>query len=114
MIIYTRTPKSKKRKPNAKKRALHESWQQVLKRHATKKPPVIVQQGLAATYKLEIPKNRQQEKLPSLNSDHYDTFHKTDKVYTGDAMVGIGTLHKSNAVPVFSEEEARDQANMRR
>ena len=35
-------------------------------------------------------------------------------VYTGDKVKGIGTLHKSNAVPVFSEEEAKDQANMRR
>jgi hypothetical protein len=36
------------------------------------------------------------------------------KVYTGTAMLGIGTLHKSNAVPIFTDEEARDQANMRR
>jgi hypothetical protein len=34
--------------------------------------------------------------------------------YTGDKIIGIGTLHKSNAVPIFSEEEARDQATMRR
>jgi hypothetical protein len=36
------------------------------------------------------------------------------KVYTGDKMIGIGTLHKSNAVPIFSQEEAKDQATMRR
>ena len=35
-------------------------------------------------------------------------------VYTGDKMKGIGTLHKSNAVPIFTDEEAVDQANMRR
>jgi hypothetical protein len=34
--------------------------------------------------------------------------------YTGSKMKGIGTLHKSNAVPVFTDEEARDQATMRR
>jgi hypothetical protein len=38
----------------------------------------------------------------------------TGKVYTGTAMLGIGTLHKSNAVPIFSAEDAKDQANMRR
>ena len=37
-----------------------------------------------------------------------------DKVYTGDKMLGIGTLHKSNAVPVFKKEEAEDMAKMRR
>jgi hypothetical protein len=35
-------------------------------------------------------------------------------VYTGNKMIGIGTLHKSNAVPVFSIEEAQDMAKMRR
>jgi hypothetical protein len=39
---------------------------------------------------------------------------KPKPVYTGDAMLGIGTLHKSNAVPIFSKEDAKDQANMRR
>lgn len=34
--------------------------------------------------------------------------------YTGTAMLGIGTMHKSNAVPVFSADEATDLAKMRR
>jgi len=37
-----------------------------------------------------------------------------DKVYTGTMIKGIGTMHKSNAVPVFSNEEAEDIAKMRR
>jgi hypothetical protein len=36
------------------------------------------------------------------------------KVYTGDKMLGIGTLHKSNAVPIFNSEDALEQAKMRR
>jgi hypothetical protein len=36
------------------------------------------------------------------------------KVYTGTKILGIGTLHKSNAVPIFSDEEAQDIAKMRR
>jgi hypothetical protein len=39
---------------------------------------------------------------------------KPKQVYTGDKILGIGTLHKSNAVPVFSVEEAQDMAKMRR
>jgi hypothetical protein len=39
---------------------------------------------------------------------------KHRKVYTGTKILGIGTLHKSNAVPVFSDEEAQDIARMRR
>jgi len=36
------------------------------------------------------------------------------KVYTGDAMLGIATMHKSNMVPVFSEREAVFISKMRR
>lgn len=36
------------------------------------------------------------------------------KMYTGDKMIGIGQLHKSNAVPVFRQEDAEDLARMRR
>jgi hypothetical protein len=39
---------------------------------------------------------------------------KPKQVYTGTKIIGIGTLHKSNAVPVFSDEEAKDIARMRR
>ena len=44
----------------------------------------------------------------------YDTTNAQLKVYTGTAIVGIATMHKSNAVPVFSDEEAVDISKMRR
>ena len=34
--------------------------------------------------------------------------------YTGNKMIGIGTLHKSNAVPIFTDQEAQDISRMRR
>ena len=34
--------------------------------------------------------------------------------YTGTLVKGIGTMHKSNAVPVIDEEQMRDLATMRR
>jgi hypothetical protein len=36
------------------------------------------------------------------------------KVYTGTKVKGIGTMHKSNAVPIFSDEDAVAIASMRR
>jgi hypothetical protein len=36
------------------------------------------------------------------------------KEYTGDKMLGIGTLHKSNSVPIFTADEAKDISKMRR
>ncbi len=34
--------------------------------------------------------------------------------YTGDKLIGIGVLHKSNLVPIFNEEHAKDMSQMRR
>jgi len=52
--------------------------------------------------------------LPSITSSNGDTFKKPIPIYTGDAMIGIGTLHKSNAVPIFSTDEAKEISRMRR
>ena len=34
--------------------------------------------------------------------------------YTGDKLVGIGVMHKSNSVPVFNSDQAVEIARMRR
>ena len=34
------------------------------------------------------------------------------KIYTGDVVLGIATMHKSNAVPVISQKEAQEIARM--
>ena len=39
---------------------------------------------------------------------------KDANVYTGDYVKGIATMHKSNAVPITSKQQAIDSANMRR
>lgn len=42
------------------------------------------------------------------------SFAKTPNMYTGTLVKGISTLHKSNAVPVISEEEMHEHSRMRR
>ena len=39
---------------------------------------------------------------------------KPSPVYTGTKVKGIGTMHKSNAVPIFSDDEAKEISSMRR
>ena len=39
---------------------------------------------------------------------------KEEKVYTGDEIIGIAQMHKSNAVPVRGKKQATEVANMRR
>ena len=53
------------------------------------------------------------EKYPSL-IDTSVSFAKKPNVYTGDRLLGIATMHKSNSVPVFSQEDAIEIATMRR
>lgn len=55
-------------------------------------------------------------RIPSLNNgvDMAPAVMPPTKVYTGTKMIGIGTMHKSNSVPIFSSEEATDIAKMRR
>ena len=47
-----------------------------------------------------------------------DTVGATPRVepprYTGTLVKGIGTMHKSNAVPIVDEEHMKDIARMRR
>jgi hypothetical protein len=52
---------------------------------------------------------------PSLNPADMRPAPKNEtKVYTGTKIIGIGTMHKSNSVPIFSNDEAHDIAHMRR
>lgn len=55
-------------------------------------------------------------RIPSLNNgrDMTPAVKAPDKVYTGTEMLGIGQMHKSNAVPIFRQQDAKDLANMRR
>ncbi len=39
---------------------------------------------------------------------------KPSPTYTGTKILGIGTMHKSNAVPIFSDDEAKEISSMRR
>lgn len=81
--------------------------------------PYAAPKKVAARFQgvLEVSKpfRREVEHIPSLHTTGYSACaRKEDKVYTGDKIVGIGTMHKSNAVPIFSDNEAKDIASMRR
>ena len=52
--------------------------------------------------------------IPSRDSGDGIGAKRTNPVYTGGNIIGIGTLHKSNAVPIFSQQEAKDISAMRR
>ena len=112
-VLYTSVPRSKKRKPTAKQRELSKSWEELLKKYSAK-TVVKPKQQLSDVYSLGKPACRETPKIPSLPFSGAQCIKKENPVYTGTKIKGIGTMHKSNAVPVFSDEEAIDIANMRR
>ena len=113
-ILHTSPQKSKKRKPTAKQRELSNSWDLLLKKYATKKVVPKKEQSLSDVYSLGKPAGRETPKIPSLPFTAGPCTKAPDKVYTGNAIKGIGTMHKSNAVPIFTDDEAKDISKMRR
>ena len=57
---------------------------------------------------------RETQHIPSLDTGAGFAPKAEPKQYTGDLIVGIATMHKSNAVPVINNEQAKDLASMRR
>lgn len=111
MIIHPYIPKRKPKKPNAKQRELRTSWEEILKKYDVKpsnktissRPSVhrVIRDGSSTSH------------IPSLDSGLGMTPKKTSE-YTGDAMIGISVLHKSNGIPVFRQEDILDIGKMRR
>lgn len=100
-----------------KARELEQSWKDLLEKHGIEQEARKRNRALAAdTYKPAPSYRRETERIPSLNSiDSCGVATKpAPKVYTGNLVKGIATMHKSNAVPVFSDEEAIDISKMRR
>jgi hypothetical protein len=112
MVIHPHIPKRKKRKPNAKQRALKASWEEILKKYEVK-PTNKIKSSSNTTTRV-IRDGSDTRHIPSLDTGVGAAIKKESPVYTGDAMIGIGQLHKSNAIPVFKTEDAIDIAKMRR
>lgn len=97
---------------------LEESWKEILKRQGAEQEERRRRRAMSAeplVYNLSAPPGRTGARIPSLNTGEAGTgTYRASPQYTGNKVKGIGTMHKSNAVPIFSNEEAHDIATMRR
>ena len=102
----------------ARARELDASWKELLKSQgiaAEEKRRVRAMKAEPLQYKLSAPVGRSTSNhIPSRATAGGTTAPVAHKQYTGTKMLGIGTMHKSNSVPVFSDQEAHDIATMRR
>ena len=97
----------------AKQRQLANDWQQLLDKY---KPTTKVTVAKNKTYS-PPPRNYRgsdQPRIPSVDTGAPHITGRVSKQYTGTKVLGIATMHKSNAVPVFAEEQAIEISQMRR
>jgi hypothetical protein len=124
---YSKKPHRKWASAEAKQRAeqqareweeLQRSWDRLAPRFSTRQYPAQ-QMPRGAFQPLtsgpKYPPGREPQQIPSLpDTPGLVASRPADKVYTGTKMKGIGVLHKSNSVPIFTDDEAVDIAHMRR
>jgi hypothetical protein len=125
-LTTTGKKKGKKKFRNAdvanKARRNAESWQAFLDKWGVKedvkntRKPVQKSTWMGPTVnsRVVVDPRRLTNHIPSLDTGAGIAVKKEVTQYTGTAMLGIGQLHKSNAIPVFSKEDAVDISKMRR
>ena len=100
-----------------KARELDQSWKELQKKWLVEAEDKKRRRALRAeplSYKLTSPPGRSTPYIPSRGDSTGNATLAAPKVYTGTKVKGIATMHKSNAVPVFSDEEAIEISKMRR
>jgi hypothetical protein len=107
--------KAKKKFASAEQKRQHEQleqeWADLVRKHATKP---VAKVGLARKYSLAIPAGRGTGHIPSKNSGVGVAAKADVPVYTGTGVLGIAVQHKSCLQPIFTEEQAKESATMRR
>ena len=121
MYSTTGRPKGPKKWPSAehkrKAEQAEKDWQALLKKQgieAEARKQKRAMTGEILNTSPRIPPGRETVRIESRDTGFVPCTKKADTIYTGSAVLGISTLHKSNGVPVFSKEEAVEISTMRR
>ena len=120
-LTLTGKRKGKKKWASAEQKSRHEQlqneWTDLLKRQGAEADEKRKIRALKVKPYVAIvnPRIAEIRKIASKDSGHTGavTIKQTPQ-YTGTAILGVATMHKSNAVPVFSSEQAHDISKMRR
>ena len=114
MIIHGYIPKSKRRKVPKLVKLRHEEWQN---RILAISPKTNYTNTTSISKSIPIPRipaGRETPLYASIDTGFIPCTKKSQNSYTGEKMKGVATMHKSNAVPVFTDKEAKEISSMRR
>lgn len=111
--------KGKIKFPNAEAKRKHFELQAEWEKNKTDwlklSKPVVKKVFKTVSLSPHTPDTRSTKHIPSRNTGEAGAVtYKASPQYTGTKMLGVGQLHKSNAVPVFCDQDAIDIARMRR
>lgn len=109
MMIYTHQKSKLSKKAKMKQK---QAWVEYCKKFNIKKEeefkPLTVEKDPRRLGSLLY------KSIESIKTSDIDTFKREQNQYTGTAIIGLATMHKSNCVPVFDSQHAQDLAKMRR
>jgi len=93
---------------------LAKEWEDINKKWAPKAVVRKVFKTESLSPAMSTPRNTNTSNVPSLVTPGGNCAKKDPILYTGTKVLGVATMHKSNMVPIFSDQEAVDVATMRR
>ena len=113
-MIYGYIPKSKPKKLTKAQQEQKDLWLASINKISSKRysRSPIIKSKLPLKEMANF--HRETPKVASLDTGFVACTKKFGNLYTGEKIKGIGTMHKSNAVPIFTDNEAKDIASMRR
>ena len=114
--VYFSTTSTRKRKQSKKSKSLLKAeadHKKFLKRMGVDKTKPK-QAAVAQSVEHLICNQKVEGSNPSGGTIPTNCIKPEPKVYTGTEIIGIGQMHKSNAVPIRRKQDAKDLANMRR
>ena len=114
MFIHGYIPKQKKRKVPKNVKKQHEDWLKSISEIPRISNRTISRPLIKSMPVPKVPAGRETPQYASIDTGFIPCTKKSQSSYTGDKMKGVATMHKSNAVPVFTDKEAQEISSMRR
>ena len=108
-LVRGMTSLSTKRRKMKKK----PGWNKALLEHEKFLKKMGVEDRPKSNFRTNIPDYSTRETAPTSNNIG-NGIKKNINTYTGDQIIGISAMHKSNLVPVSNKKNAIDMAKMRR
>lgn len=112
-MMKKKTPKFRNAEEKRRYLEAQANWEKLQQKYKPN-PKVKVDNREPLKFNFYVPPGRESQPLPSLHTSGGVAAARDSVKYTGENILGISLVHKSCLQPVFSNEEAKDLAAMRR